>query len=309
MSRGRIVVVVGTRPDFIKVGPVVAALTALNVAPTVINTGQHTTLLDDSPAKDDLSGAVHLHLSSDGDVAAWEAKAIPVLEDVLTQMKPVAACVVQGDTMTAKCAAIAARSLSIPVAHIEAGLRSHRMDSPWPEEENRVLISTIADWHYAPTIIAAKNLLAEGVPIERIHRTGNTAISAIERYASTPPHTTYRTHPTILITLHRREIADIHPLMMAAEQASSPEIRLLWPVHPRFGTTQPANATVHYIHPLSYVDTIGVVRSALGVITDSGGLQEECGYLGVPCCVLRDASDRPESLNAGTAKLLSLIHI
>lgn len=313
MTRGRIVALFGTRPEAIKLGPVVHELRMLGLHPTLICTNQHTDLLRGTPTETDLFGGLSLELASDGNVTTWIAEAILPIKDAFDSMRPIAAVVVQGDTMSAYAGALACSQLKLPLAHVEAGLRSHRIDEPWPEEGIRVAITKHADWHYAPTYAAQRNLLDEGVANDRIHVTGNPIVSALARYG----HADIVEQPArqILITMHRREWTDrgafhvirtIDAILEAGHQ--NPDVRFLWPMHPnvlRIAGVDPRLApdNVLICPPIAYRETMHQLARSAGVVTDSGGLQEESATLGVPCAVMRNVTDRPESVDIGVAKL------
>lgn len=306
----RIVVGFGTRPEAIKLGPVVAELRHRGCEPELLCTAQHTTLLRGTPAETDLVGAYSLGLESDGDVERWLLRAAPLLYDRLDRETDLV--VVQGDTMSAYAIALAASDLGIPVAHVEAGLRSHDPLEPDPEERFRVAIAKLATIHCCPTVIAMENLAAEGVDQGK-YLTGNPVVSALERYATLIP--VAEPADQVLVTMHRHEWkargakhvqATINALLETAERW--PHVRFLWPMHPgvvQFAALKPwmlpRNALVS--PPLAYTETITQLRRSIGVATDSGGLQEEAATLGVPCAVLRNVTDRPESIDVGLAAL------
>lgn len=303
-----IAVVFGTRPEAIKLGPVVAELRNLGAPVTVICSGQHRELLAGTPAETDLAGP-SLGLASDGNVARWMAAAqdslIPVLADVDV-------VVVQGDTMTALAAAQAANALGIPLAHVEAGLRSGNSQDPWPEEKNRTSIGELANWHGAPTMRAAAQLHYEQVR-GTIVLTGNTIVSALTRYApDVKPEP--NPEPLVLVTLHRREIqnrASARELYAGVFQAAlaNPGLRFAWPIHPGFAKAmgrQPAMpGNVSLTGPMGYRDFVSNVARAKAILTDSGGLVEEAATLGTPTAILRNVNDRPEAVAAGIAALFS----
>lgn len=307
----KLVFVYGTRPEALKIGPVVRELADSSLA--IIATGQHTELLRGTPAESDLRGSISLNLRSDGDVSAWVGHATAKLAQVLEGLQPIRAVIVQGDTMSAYAGALAASKLKIPVVHIEAGLRSGDLEEPWPEERIRRAISLRTRLHLAPTERAKCNLLKEGIPDYRIRVTGNPIVSALHYYADPKPQEVPDNQ--IFVTMHRREWTDlgracvletIFALFDTAE--SYPDIRFLWPMHP--GVLKIAEIDVRKTPenvlispPLAYRETIAQVKRSIGVATDSGGLQEESATLGVPCAVLRNRSDRPESVEAGLAKL------
>lgn len=313
MSRGRLVLVYGTRPESLKLGPVAAELRALGAPLTIACTGQHTTLLDGMPSQKDLGGC-SLNLPSNGNWTDWVEAAVPVIADFLAAQKPVAAVIVQGDTMSAYATSLAADQLNIPIAHVEAGLRSHDLQNPKPEEYFRREITGMASWHYAPTPTSLQNLLNEGVPQSACFVTGNTVVSALSRY--TPDGLTVVPHPKpqILVTMHRREwlnegtghvVETVQALCDAARRL--PHLTFQWPMHPSLTNALSdadfcdAPQNVWLSDPLSYIETVDYLRHSMGLITDSGGLTEEAATLGIPTFVLRHATDRPEAETAGIA--------
>lgn len=313
VSRGRIVLLYGSRPEAIKMGPVAAELRALRVQPTIVSTGQHTDLLVGTPAFTDLAGSCSLGLESNGHVQHWVAKAVPEIMDALETMRPISALVVQGDTMSAYAGALAAERMHVPLAHVEAGLRSHSDLEPWPEEVIRKAISEKAFWHYAPTETAKANLLNEHIPEFAVRVTGNTVVSAMHRYADPRPWPI--PDQQVMVTMHRREFLDhgadwvhltIDAFLSTADEY--PNVRFLWPMHPNIQKTvniqrllPPNNVTI--VGPLTYQGTIMELGRSTGICTDSGGLQEESCTMGIPCAVLRNVSDRPESIANGMARL------
>src|SRR3989454_5363629 len=303
----QLVFVYGTRPEAIKLGPIAAELRALGSMGSVICTNQHSELLKGTPAESDLADGASLGLLSNGNVLQWTRVAEARLRTAFGEM-PSPTIVVQGDTMTAIAAARAATALRLPVAHVEAGVRSHNAEEPWPEEGFRTEIAQLASWHYAPTSTAFANLVQEGVEPNRILVTGNPGVSAIARYTTAVAVAEAAT-PTILVTLHRREFllgpnvtATVTAVGGAARRFDT--ISLVWPIHPALGRTLnvelPPNLRV--VAPLSYVQCVTGLALCQGVLTDSGGLQEEAATLGVPCAVMRNVTDRPESVEAGVAR-------
>lgn len=301
----KLAVIFGTRPDSIKLGPVVAALRELGVEIDLICTNQHTTLLSGTPADTDLAGAWDLDLPSTGDVWGWVENATYKIMEALAGHPPDLEIMVQGDTMTALVGSRAAKRLGLPLHHVEAGLRSHNLHSPWPEELIRVEIAQAATWHYAPTQTSRANLVVEGVPDDHIVVTGNSGVSALARYAplARPREDAQR----ILVTMHRRESRqELQGCLLAVDRwaREHPRCKVTWPVHPSWGPLQMRTETpVYFLHPLAYEEVMHRLPWHTGIVTDSGGLQEEAATLGVPCAVLRDVTDRPESIEAGVAKL------
>lgn len=301
----------GTRPESVKIAPIAAELRALGVPFVSLCTGQHTTLLQGSPAEVDLPDTISLAMpSTDGKVGSWVAKAVPKLLGAFT-VHGITRVVVQGDTMSALAGSHAARIAGLPVAHVEAGLRSHHLEEPWPEEAIRVAIAREASLHLAPTERAGLNLLAEGVDPQTIYVTGNSGISALHRYGS---HDASFSSAPLVLTMHRREwvdapvrVADVFRAVLEGAE-THPGVDFVWPMHPNvrkhwetFGAGDRCN--LHVADPMPYRDMTHLVRNATGLITDSGGLQEEAAALGVKTCVLRNVSDRPESIDLGLAKL------
>jgi len=302
-----ILLVWGTRPEAIKLGPVAYWLKRLGVNYTSLCTGQHTDLLEGTPTRTDLKDSISLGLASDGNIPRWMARAEKDINERLGDLDP-KIVVVQGDTMSAVSGANAADMLGIPVAHVEAGVRSHGLAAPWPEEGFRTAIAQIATWHYAPTSIAFANLLAEGIREESIRTTGNTVVSALGRYAP-DVQPTLSPDPTIFVTLHRREVQTrdtankLYGAMVVAALRFS-RIAFVWPMHPGFRklvdrVKEPNNLEI--VKPLPYWIFVDRFARALGILTDSGGLVEEAATLGVPTIILRKVNDRPEAQLAGIA--------
>lgn len=305
-----LVLVYGTRPDAVKVGPVVAALHALGERPIVVCSGQHTDLLMGTPAETDLVNGTSLGLKSDGHIPRWMTNAELAFTDYFQTFNDPPVVVVQGDTMTALAAAKSAANLEIPVAHIEAGVRSHNLEDPWPEELNRREITTLTSWHYAHSTTAYANLLSEGVDHRTVRLTGNPGMSALKRYSNARP--IHPPEPTILITLHRRELLQRPDFLSALDGLKEaalvwPELQFIWPIHPGVLPHIPVSwanefsGNVRLIDPLPYRQMALLLASSTGVVTDSGGVQEEAAALGVPCICLRRFTDRPESIEAGVA--------
>lgn len=302
-----VLLVFGTRPEAIKLGPCAAELRALRVPFGVLSTGQHQELLKGTPAETDLAGGVSLGIPSKGKVIPYVTDVANRAEQWLREHEEYEIVVVQGDTMSALAVAQAAVQADRLVVHVEAGVRSGDLDNPWPEEETRIQITKLASWHYAATPTAFANLLAEGVPHERIRLTGNPVVSAIARYSNAVPRAPMN---VILFTMHRREWAQgehVQEVVEALKEAAfrSPEVKFVWPVHPALEGKIEVVTTENLLicDPLRYQLAVEALAAAMGVITDSGGLCEESATLGVPCAVMRWATDRPEALEAGVARL------
>lgn len=249
------------------------------------------------------------------------ARILEALEPVLAEALP-DMVIVQGDTTTTLAAALAAFYHRIPTAHIEAGLRTGDPARPFPEEINRVLTGRLAELHFAPTSKAAANLTAEGIPAARVHITGNTGIDAVlyVRDALASGALSAPAWPCldagrrlIVVTSHRREnfgAGFVREMRALARLAARPDVQLVYPVHRNPNVLEPAREllggrpNVHLIEPLAYVPFVDLLRRAYFLITDSGGIQEEAPSLGKPVLVLREKTERPEAVEAGTVKLV-----
>ena len=298
-----IVLVFGTRPEAIKLGPVAAALADRKVPFRVLCSGQHTTLLRGTPAETDLVSASSLLLPSEDRPQEWMGKAVERFGLRFRQWNP-SLVVVQGDTMTALAATQAAYVEGIPVAHVEAGIRSGSLTEPWPEEEARFRIDGLASIRYAATRHAVANLVVEG---RESFLTGNTVVSAMQRYGGgiAPLPSTFP--PTVLVTLHRRELRmdpKVRGLLrwLAAACENHPERRFLWPVHPAMRSLAIPGPNLVLTDPLDYPTMQARLRTATALITDSGGLVEEATTLGIPTAIVRNHNDRPEAEEAGIAE-------
>lgn len=298
--------VLGTRPELVKLAPVVAAFRKRGLQVHVALTGQHADLLDIAT----LGRVGHveaLGVKSDGNVTAFTYRAQRAITASLKRWQP-RAVMVQGDTMSAYAGALAAAALGVPIAHVEAGVRSGNMTDPWPEEAIRVAITRMATWHYAATMQAVTNISKEraGAPNVAVVLTGNPGIDALW---ATEVTARLESSPTVLVTLHRRELRDradvLDVLQVLANTVSESHVKALWPVHPAMQPLVaklrlPPNFTVQL--PLPYDAMIHALAEARGVLTDSGGLVEEAATLGVPTVVLRNVTDRPEAEAEGIAQ-------
>lgn len=295
--------VFGTRPELIKVAPVVRALRATPLRVVVLATGQHVDLLDREVAQM-VAPAHMLNIQSDGTMLHFLSRAQRALHTFYKTTKP--RCVlVQGDTMSAFAAAKVAMEMDIPIAHVEAGVRSHNLDEPWPEEMIRCSIDRWATWRFAPTQAAVLNLAREGAA--HWVTVGNTSVDALRASGvGARPEAS----PTILVTLHRRELRErddaLEVLRALADAVETSHCDAIWPCHP--GMTHltarlrlPSNFSIR--PPMSYSVMLEALSEARGLLTDSGGLVEEAAHLGVPTAIVRNANDRPEAVNAGIAVL------
>ncbi|MEO9223795.1 MAG: UDP-N-acetylglucosamine 2-epimerase (non-hydrolyzing) [Acidimicrobiales bacterium] len=316
-------VVFGTRPEAIKLAPVVQALAASpDTEPVVVVTAQHRTMLDqvldffELRVDIDLDMFAHGQTLTDLSVRALGGLS-PVIRDVMPDV-----LVVQGDTTTTFVAAQAAFYHQVPVAHVEAGLRTNNPLSPFPEEINRRLTTQLTSLHLAPTETAAQNLLREAIDPNSVLVTGNTVIDALEWAADHAPPITLpgleglETDPGrfVLVTTHRRESWG-EPMARTANALATladryPDVRFVVPMHGNptvRNVLRPAlegKANVVLTEPFSYGDFARALRAAHLVLTDSGGIQEEAPTFGTPVLVLRDTTERPEAIDAGAAKLV-----
>jgi UDP-N-acetylglucosamine 2-epimerase (non-hydrolysing) len=319
-----IVCVVGTRPEAIKLAPVIRELRRRRgIGCSVCATGQHRELADDVlelfAIKPDHDLDLMTHDQSMSSVAAGVLAGI---EPLLRKLEP-DWVVVQGDTTTAMAAALAAFHAAVPVAHVEAGLRTGDVRLPFPEELNRRVVTLTADLHLAPTQRAAANLQREGVAGADIVVTGNTVVDALLHAAQLPfdpAQTPLRDIPLddgglVLLTAHRREsfgapLRQVFAAVRSLVEHYRGAVRVVYPVHPNPTVRRAAVAMlggvnhVHLTPPLDYFTLVQLMKRAALILTDSGGIQEEAPSLGVPVLVLRDRSERPEAVDAGFAQLV-----
>lgn len=318
-SRGRplsVIVVVGTRPDAIKLAPVAAALGRApeEISCRVVATAQHRELLDQVLDEFGIVVDVDLDLMRDDQQPARVlADAVAGLDAVIAAHRP-DLVLVQGDTTTALAGALASFYRRVPVAHVEAGLRTCDRDEPFPEEAHRRLIGRIADLHFAPTPGARAALEAEGVDPETIFVTGNTVIDALRTISARRVRRT--SGHLLLVTLHRRENwgAPLARVCAAVRRLldRDPSLHVVVSVHPNPRVRPTIEAAlgdcprVRLIAPPAYGDFVGLLASATLVLTDSGGIQEEAPSLGVPVLVARAETERPEGVRADVARLVGV---
>ncbi len=313
--------VMGTRPDTIKMAPVVHALLAArpHVEPIVCVTAQHRQMLDEVLDLFAITSDHDLNIMTQSQsLTDITTRVLIGMEGVLAAAKP-DVVLVHGDTTTSTAAALAAFYAKIPVGHVEAGLRTSTIDEPFPEELNRRITSVIARYHFAPTSIARDNLYAERIDRENVVVTGNTVIDAFldasRRVRQHPPvlDGLDPARPMIFVTAHRRENHDAMRGICEALKtiAAFPERpQIVWPVHPSPMVKPVAHAMldgvdgVRLVEPLGYADSVACVTACRFVLTDSGGLQEEAPTLGKPVLVMRRETERPEGIAAGTLKLI-----
>ena len=325
-SAHKILVVFGTRPEAIKLFPVIAALEAdPRFAPVVCVSAQHRAMLDQVLA---IAGIVPDHdldlMKPDQTLDGLTAALLTQLGAVMDEERP-ARVIVQGDTATAMAGALAAYYRKIPVDHVEAGLRSGNIYHPWPEEVNRKIIGAIASLHFAPTGVSEAALLAENVSPERIHVTGNTVIDALHwvgaRIEEAPElvsglaelEARFAGKRIIGVTSHRRENfgGGLEAIAEAVRQiAARDDVAVIFPVHPNPNVRKVMDAAlaglanVALIEPLDYPHFAHLLGMAEIMLTDSGGVQEEAPALGKPVLVMRETTERPEGVSAGTARLV-----
>lgn len=323
----RILSVFGTRPEAIKMAPVVASLAAMpGIEARVCVTAQHREMLDQVLGLFDIVPDADLDVMRPGqDLADVMTGVVRGVRDALREWRP-DRVLVHGDTTTTLGASLAAYYERIPVGHVEAGLRTGDIHAPWPEEVNRRLTAGIADLHFAPTAGARANLLAEGVCKESVHVTGNTVVDAllqiVERLRDDAElrqevsQVLPKLDPErrlVLVTGHRRESfgAGFERICRAlAQLARRDDVEIVYPVHLNPNVRQPVHRflggldNVYLIEPLDYLPFVALMDAAAIIVTDSGGIQEEAPSLGKPVLVMREVTERPEAVDAGTVRLV-----
>ena len=336
----KIMLVFGTRPEAIKMAPLVKAFQSYpqDFDTIVCVTGQHREMLDQVLSIFDIRPDYDLNIMKQGqDLYDVTSKVLLGMRDVLKEVQP-HVVLVHGDTTTSTAAALAAFYQQIPVGHVEAGLRTHNIYSPWPEEMNRQITRRIASYNFSPTTLSRQNLLDEGVVADRIFVTGNTVIDALhmvvnkikcdnglsqilEKQIFAHGYDMGRISQDrrmVLITGHRRENFGegfIH-ICKAIQTLSQrfPNVDFVYPmhlnpnvrkpIHEVFGEQLDGLGNMFFIEPLEYVEFVYLMEKSSIVLTDSGGIQEEAPGLGKPVLVMRDTTERPEALEAGTVKLV-----
>lgn len=322
----KVLVIMGTRPEVIKLAPVIWALQKV-VDCKVCSTGQHRSMLHAMIESFSLTIDYHLDVMvPDQSLVDLSAKVLSSIQSVYQSFQP-NLVIVQGDTTTAMVASLAAYYMKIPIAHVEAGLRTHDLHAPFPEEGNRRLIAQLADFHFCPTEQHKNNLLLEHCPLDHIFVTGNTVIDSLfwvkkhlrwddawSLQFKSASSIVKNKSPYILLTTHRRENIGgglsriFESIRVIAE--SYPELAIVFPVHlnPRIRQQVAGElsgyANIHLIEPLDYHPFIYLMSSAKAILTDSGGVQEEASAFSIPVLVLREKTERTESLNEGLSKLV-----
>jgi UDP-N-acetylglucosamine 2-epimerase len=326
-NKRKLLIVFGTRPEALKCFPVAqAALRDPHLVTEICVTAQHRDMVDQVIALTGMPVDYDLNIMQPGqNLFDVTAKVLTGMQAVLEQSKP-DIVMVQGDTTTAMAAALAAFYKRIPVAHVEAGLRSHNIDSPFPEELNRQIAGNIATWHFAPTEEARANLVAEGKDPAHIFVTGNTVIDTLLHFSDrVDADPVLRTQlagrfpfldarkKLILVTSHRRENFEggIERICKALRVlATRGDVQIVYPVHPNPNVRSVVEAqlrnvpNIFLIEPQDYLPFLYLQKASYLVLTDSGGVQEEAPSLGKPVLVLRDNTERPEGVAAGTAQLV-----
>ena len=313
--RHTLLCVFGTRPEAIKMAPLVRALQAADWARcVVVATAQHRGLLDQMLERFGIAVDHDLDLMQDGQRSTeLLARMLPALDRVLVHEKP-AAVLAQGDTTTVFGAALAAFHCRIPFGHVEAGLRTHDLEHPFPEEGYRQMVARIARWNFAPTNGAATALRTEGIPVESIHVTGNTCIDALLQTVAELGPAGDGAERVVLLTAHRRESfgAPLRSVFVAVRNIVErfEDVRIVYPVHPNPNVRELAHEMlaghprIELLEPMDYFDFVDLMRKSTLILTDSGGIQEEAPALGKPALVLRDTTERPEAIHAGVARLV-----
>ena len=325
----KILFVFGTRPEAIKMAPVVNKFKTdtLNFKTYVVVTAQHRRMLDQVLDFFEITPDYDLDLMiSNQTLEGLSGKVLVGISEIFKKINP-DLVFVQGDTTTTYASALAAFYKKIPVAHIEAGLRTNNIYSPFPEEINRRMTTSIATYHFPPTDISKKNLLKEDINKESIKVTGNTVIDALltvsnqlesdssnyNKYFSNNYNINFDKAKTVLVTGHRRESfgSGFEKICYAIKQAvEDNDIQVIYPVHLNPNVQEPVNRIlkavkdVHLISPQDYVPFIYLMKKSHIILTDSGGVQEEAPSLGKPVLVMRDNTERPEGIEMGTTKLV-----
>ena len=315
----KIMTIFGTRPEAIKMAPLVKALEKdAELEPVVVVTAQHREMLDSVLNTFDITPCHDLNIMKSGQTLSdITSKSMVLLEEVIKKESP-DMVLVHGDTVTTFSGSLAAFYNQLPIGHVEAGLRSYDKYSPFPEEMNRQMVGVMADLHFAPTFNAAKNLLDEGKSSNNVVITGNTAIDAMN-YTINDNYTSqiidkHRNKKFILLTAHRRE--NIGQPMINVFKAvrklidQYEDLALVYPVHMNPRVRELAEAylghhdRIELIEPLDVIDFHNFAKHAYLIMTDSGGIQEEAPSLHKPVLVLRDSTERPEGVEAGTLRVI-----
>lgn len=322
----KLLVVFGTRPEAIKMAPLVDGLKKRKIDFRVCVTGQHRQMLDQVLDLFEITPHYDLDImNSKQTLSTVTSTILQKIQPVIEDYKPTVICV-HGDTATTLATSLAAYYNQIDIAHIEAGLRTSNIYSPWPEEGNRKITAAVAKYHFAPTESTKNNLLHEGVSAQNIYVTGNTVIDALflacqkieskkellEKYENEFSY--LKNKKIVLITGHRRENFGngFENICQAISElaAQNPNVEFVYPVHLNPSVREPVNrllagkSNIHLIEPLDYLSFVYLMKMSYVILTDSGGIQEEAPSLGKPVLVMRDTTERPEAVEAGTVKLV-----
>lgn len=318
----------GTRPEAIKMAPVIRQLeTNCKIESKLCITGQHQQMLNSVLSLFDIRPDFNLQvMTSNQSLSSLTGKILLGLENIFKTFQP-NLILVHGDTTTTFAASLSAYYHRIPVAHVEAGLRTGNLNSPWPEEANRKLTTVLTEMHFAPTASARANLLKEGIVEEKIYVTGNTVIDALFEMSNKidnelvlktrlAQHFSFlsKERRIILVTGHRRENFGeaFKNICLAIKKIAAlhPEVDIVYPLHLNPNVHRPANAilnnvpNIHLMEPIDYLPFVYLMKKAYLILTDSGGIQEEAPSLGKPVLVMRETTERPEALKSGTVKLV-----
>jgi UDP-N-acetylglucosamine 2-epimerase (non-hydrolysing) len=304
----KIFCVIGTRPEAIKMAPVILELKNKHEV-IVVSTGQHKTMLDQTLLVFNIIPDYNFDIMKENQsISDVLSKAIEKLSSLIVEKKP-ELILGQGDTTTALAAALSSYYTKIPFGHVEAGLRSFDFENPWPEEMNRLLISKLATYHFCPTETAKENLKREGI-VNNVHVTGNTVIDSLLKLTSANP---INDHKQILVTLHRREnfgksSDDILNSILEIVNRNE-DVSVIFPVHLNPNIRNKVFSILNHeriklIEPLDYKEFVEIMSKSYIILTDSGGIQEEAPALGIPVLVLRETTERPEAVEFGVAKLV-----
>lgn len=296
--------------------PVVSALErSVSLRPVVISTGQQRELARQALASVGIKPDVDLDVMRPNQtLSGLTARVLEAMVDALAVARP-QACLVHGDTTTAFASAIAAFYARVPSGHVEAGLRTYDFSRPWPEEMNRRLIDPLCRWCFAPTSLSAENLRRESIPAERIYETGNTVIDALlECRSRLPQNKRFEGGRMVLVTGHRREsfgdgfLGICRAIRSLVEER--PDVHVVYPVHLNPNVREPVfrlladHPRIRLQEPVSYEEFVALMDQSHFILTDSGGVQEEAPSLGKPVLVMRDTTERPEGVAAGTCVLV-----
>ncbi len=314
----RVLCLVGTRPECIKMAPVIKALQRESWAePVVVSTGQHREMVHQILSLFDIGVDQDLDVMVPNQTLSGLSSRIFAKLDPLLETGNFDLILVQGDTTSVMVAALASFYRRIPIGHVEAGLRTHDIERPFPEELNRIVTGLVTKLHFAPTLRASDNLVKEGKAPHSVHVTGNTVVDALLDVADRDLPCDFPSRPDrrlVLVTAHRREnfggpilaicdaLRELHDRFI--------DLEFVYPVHPNPNIREPVYAAlgglerVHLTAPADYQDLIMLMKRSTLILTDSGGIQEEAPALGKPVLVLRDETERPEAVEAGVARLV-----